>query len=84
MAEFYSFLNNKIETNDDKTKLVLYNKEGYYNKVIDDLKRRYKEGLASNIFTYFKEVRAPLELETYLEEVEKKLNGSEQERERVI
>ena len=31
MAEFYSFLNNKIETNDDKTKLVLYNKEGYYN-----------------------------------------------------
>ena len=84
MAEFYSFLNNKIETNDDKTKLVLYNKEGYYNKVIDDLKRRYKEGLASNILTYFKEVRGPLELETYLEEVEKKLNGSEQERERVI
>ena len=30
MAEFYSFLNNKIETKDDKTKLVLYNKEGYY------------------------------------------------------
>ena len=84
MAEFYSFLNNKIETNDDKTKVVLYNKEGYYNKVIDDLKRRYKEGLASNILTYFKEVRGPLELETYLEEVEKKLNGSEQERERVI
>ena len=81
MSEFYSFLNNKIETNDDKTKLVLYNKEGYYNKVIDDLRRRYKEGLASKGY-YFKEVRSPLELKAYLEKVENKLNNVE-ERSRV-
>ena len=57
--------------------------DGVYNKLIDDLKRRYKEGLASNTLTYFKEVRSPLELKAYLGEVEKKLNGSDQERERV-
>ena len=84
MAEFYSFLNNKIETDDKNKELVVVNINGVYNKLKDDLKRRYKEGLASNTLTYFKEVRSPLELKAYLEEVEKKINGSEQERERVI
>ena len=83
LSEFYSFLNNKIETDDKNKELVVVNIDGVYNKLIDDLKRRYKEGLASNTLTYFKEVRSPLELKAYLGEVEKKLNGSDQERERV-
>ena len=83
LSEFYSFLNNKIETDDKNKELVVVNIDGVYNKLIDDLKRRYKEGLASNTLTYFKEVRSPLELKAYLGEVEKKVNGSEQERERV-
>ena len=78
LSEFCSFLNNKIETNDDKTKLVLYNKEGYYNKVIDDLKRRYKEGLTDNTLKCFKEVKSPLELREHLEKVENKLNNVEE------
>ena len=83
LSEFCSFLNNKIETDDKNKELVVVNMDGVYNKLIDELKRKYKEGLASNTLTYFKEVRSPLELKAYLEEVEKKINGSEQERERV-
>ena len=83
LSEFCSFLNSKIETDDKNKELVVVNMDGVYNKLIDDLKRKYKEGLASNTLTYFKEVRSPLELKAYLEEVEKKINGSEQERERV-
>ena len=82
LSEFCSFLNNKIETDDKKKELVLVNIDGVYNKQIDDLKRRYKEGLASNTLTYFKEVRSPLELKAYLEKVENKLNNVE-ERSRV-
>ena len=78
LSEFYSFLNNKVETDDKKKELVVVNIDGVY-----DLKRRYKEGLASNVLKAFKEVRSPEELEAYLGEVEKKLNSSEQERERV-
>ena len=82
LSEFTSFLNNKIETDDKKKELVLVNIDGVYNKQIDDLKRKYKEGLASNTLTYFKEVRSPLELKAYLEKVENKLNNVE-ERSRV-
>ena len=82
LSEFTSFLNNKIETDDKKKELVLVNIDGVYNKQIDDLKRKYKEGLASNTLTYFKEVRSPLELKSYLEKVENKLNNVE-ERSRV-
>ena len=82
LSEFCSFLNNKIETDDKKKELVLVNIDGVYNKQIDDLKRKYKEGLASNTLTYFKEVRSPLELKAYLEKVENKLNNVE-ERSRV-
>ena len=83
LSEFYSFLNNKVETDDKKKELVVVNIDGVFDKVLDDLKRRYKEGLASNVLKAFKEVRRPEELEAYLGEVEKKLNSSEQERERV-
>lgn len=82
LSEFTSFLNNKIETDDKKKELVLVNIDGVYNKQIDDLKRKYKEGLASNTLTYFKEVRSPLELKAYLEKVENELNNVE-ERSRV-
>ena len=82
LSEFCSFLNNKIETDDKKKELVLVNVDGVYDKIIDDLRRRYKEGLASNTLTYFKEVRSPLELKAYLEKVENKLNNVE-ERSRV-
>ena len=82
LSGFTSFLNNKIETDDKKKELVLVNIDGVYNKQIDDLKRKYKEGLASNTLTYFKEVRSPLELKAYLEKVENKLNNVE-ERSRV-
>lgn len=67
LSEFCSFLNNKIETDD---------------KIIDDLRRRYKEGLASKGEYYFKEVKSPLELKEHLEKVENKLNNVE-ERSRV-
>ena len=82
LSEFCSFLNNKIETDDKKKELVLVNIDGVYDKVIDDLRRRYKEGLASKGEYYFKEVRSPLELKAYLEKVENKLNNVE-ERSRV-
>ena len=78
LSEFTSFLNNKIETDDKKKELVLVNIDGVYNKQIDDLKRKYKEGLASNTLTYFKEVRSPLELKEHLEKVENKLNNAEE------
>ena len=83
LSEFYSFLNNKVETDDKKKELVVVNIDGVYNKVIDDLKRRYKEGLTDNVLKCFAEVKSPEGLKAYLGEVEKKFNGSEQERERV-
>ncbi len=78
LSEFYSFLNNKVETDDKKKELVLVNIDGVYDKVIDDLRRRYKEGLASKGEYYFKEVRSPLELKEHLEKVENKLNNAEE------
>ena len=80
LSEFYSFLNNKVETDDKKKELVVVNIDGVYNKVIDDLKRRYKEGLTDNVLKCFAEVKSPEGLKAYLGEVEKKFNGSEQER----
>ena len=82
LSEFCSFLNNKIETDDKKKELVLVNFDGVYDKIIDDLRRRYKEGLASKGEYYFKEVKSPLELKEHLEKVENKLNNVE-ERSRV-
>ena len=78
MAEFYSFLNNKIETDDKKKELVVVNIDGVYNKVIDDLERRYKEGLTDNVLKCFEEVKSPSELKAYLEKVENKLNNVEE------
>lgn len=78
LSEFYSFLNNKIETGDKKKELVVVNIDGVYTKVIDDLKRRYKEGLTDNTLKCFEEVKSPLELKAYLEKVENKLNNIEE------
>ena len=82
LSEFYSFLNNKIETKDKKKELVVVNIDGVYSKVIDDLRRRDKEGLTDNTLKCFEEVKSPLELKAYLEKVENKLNNVE-ERSRV-
>ena len=81
---FYGIMGSKMLTTlDGKYTNAVYGFLAIMFKVIDDLKRRYKEGLASNVLKAFKEVRSPAELEAYLGEVEKKLNSSEQERERV-
>lgn len=82
LSEFYSFLNNKIETKDNKKELVVVNTDGVYSKVIDDLRRRFKEGLTDNTLKCFKEVKSPLELREHLEKVENKFNNVE-ERSRV-
>lgn len=70
LSEFISFLNNKIELNDRNKELILYNKNDVYDKIIEDLERRYKEGLASNIHDYFKKVSSIEELRSYLDEIE--------------
>ena len=83
LSEFYSFLNNKIETDDKNKELVVVNINGVYNKLKDDLKRRYKEGLASNTEEYFKEIKNIDELKLYLAGIENKLTGSDLERSKV-
>ena len=72
LSEFISFLNNKIELNDLNKELILYNKDGVYNRIIKDLERRYREGLTSDVHTYFREVSSINELRSCLDEIEHK------------
>ena len=82
-SEFISFLNNKIETKDDKP-LIIYNEDGSYNYSLKALELKRKEGLVDSSYKlYFDEARNIEELAEYLEKAENKINKSTEERSRV-
>lgn len=83
LAEFNSFLNNKIETEDDKP-LIVYNENGSYNLLLNDLEERRKMGLVKdNYKQYFEEAKNMKALDIKLKEAEEKYNNRLEKKGRV-
>ena len=83
LAEFSSFLNNKIEMEDDKP-LIIYNENGSYNLLLKDLEERKKMGLMKdNYKQYFVEAKNIKDLDTKLKEAEEKYNNKLEKKGRV-
>lgn len=54
-AEFYSFLNNNIETNNKKP-LILYNADHSYDYILNDLKYGSKNGVVNSSYHHYFDV----------------------------
>ncbi len=73
VSEFYAFLENKLETQDNKT-LIIYNGNGNFNYLLEDLEKRKEEGLLDNNYNLYFDIANNLEeLVASLEKAENKL-----------
>ena len=73
LSEFIAFLNNSIETKEEKP-LILYNESGMYNYMLKDLEVKRKEGLIDDSYSlYFKVARNINDLAVFLQEAEEKV-----------
>lgn len=83
LSEFLSFLNNKIETDDEKP-LIIYNKNGIFNFLLKDLEQRKKLGLIKdNYKEYFNEAKNLEDLALYLSKSEEFYNRMNEEKGKV-
>ena len=83
LSEFMAFLNNSIETKEEKP-LILYNESGMYNYILKDLEFKRKEGLIDSSYKlHFDEAKNIEELAMYLEKAENKVNKDTLERGKV-
>ena len=72
LSEFMAFLNNKIETKDEKP-LIVYNENGNFKEILADLENRKKAGLIDDSYDlYFKVARNINDLAVFLQEAEEK------------
>lgn len=72
LSEFMAFLNNKIETKDEKP-LIVYNENGNFKEILADLENRKKAGLIDDSYDlYFKVARNINDLAAFLQEAEEK------------
>ena len=73
VSEFYAFLENKLETQDNKA-LIIYNGNGNFNYLLEDLEKRKEEGLLDNNYNSYFDIANNLEeLVASLEKAENKL-----------